>query len=173
MFHKVMNIQSHLKKRSHNRAILGDAARVYNHAGSAADAWKRLEQFREKWSEREPRAVKNFCKDFALTLNYFQLPKPWWRLVRTTNMIERYFKELRRRIRPAESFKNLRSAERLLFALAREANECYFPRAAAKRKLPTMPTAPTARAEAKPAPPRTVDLWTTSANATTKNMVTT
>ena len=45
-------------------------------------------------------------------------------------MIERYFKELRRRIKTVESFKNVRSAERLLFALVLDANTQYFPRAA-------------------------------------------
>lgn len=43
--------------------------------------------------------------------------KSGWRCLRTTNIIERVFREVRRRTRPMSCFQNLASVERILFAL--------------------------------------------------------
>lgn len=164
VFHKVMNVQGNLRKRSHRAEILSDAAAVYNRAHSAAEAWRGLERFMAAWSEKEPRAVRCFAKDFQHTLAYFQFPRPWWRLVRSTNLLERFFRELRRRLKPVDSFKNIASAERLLFALSEYANELYFPNNTRIRaKLPTIPTAPTTTAL-----PQTAPLWAVEMRATSQ-----
>jgi putative transposase len=162
VFHKVMNVQGNLKKRSHRSEILKDAAGVYNHAHSGAEAWRGLERFIATWGEKEPKAVRCFSKDFQQTLTYFEFPRPWWRLVRTTNMLERFFREVRRRIKPVDSFKNIASAERLIFALNSYANELYFKNNGRAGKLPTIPTASTTTALPRTAPLRAVEMWTTS-----------
>jgi len=85
-------------------------------------------------------------------------------------MLERFFRELRRRIKPVDSFKNAASAERLLFALNQYANEFYFPKNRLVRgKLPiedapwrTISKASTAKARSRTAPPWAVEMWTTS-----------
>jgi putative transposase len=163
VLHKVMNVQGNLKRRSYRSEILKDAAGVYNRSRSAAEAWRALEKFIAKWQDREPKAVKCFSKDFHYTLSYFEFPRPWWRLIRTTNMLERFFRELRRRVKPVDSFKNTASAERLLFALNEYANQFYFPKNRLLRaKLPTISTAPTAKARSLTATPWAVEMWTTS-----------
>ncbi|MEW5693510.1 MAG: transposase [Candidatus Hydrogenedentota bacterium] len=50
-------------------------------------------------------------------LNFYQMPMKHWIKIRTTNIIERSFVEVRRRTRAIPSFKNKASCERILFAI--------------------------------------------------------
>jgi len=54
-----------------------------------------LGQFIHKWEELEPKAIQVFLKDFELTLTFYQLDENWHRHIRTTNYLERLFREFR------------------------------------------------------------------------------
>ena len=77
-----------------------------------AGRWKR------KWEEQYPQAVKCLFADIDELFTCFQFEDPAFRKsVRTTNHIERRFKEVRRRTRPMGAFSNKTSVDRILYAV--------------------------------------------------------
>ena len=67
--------------------------------------------------------VQCLKKDLNEMLAFLDSPKEHRRRIRTTNVIERVFREVRRRIRPMNCFKNDASCERILYAIF-----CYLNR---------------------------------------------
>jgi len=61
----------------------------------------RAQGFREQWEEREPQAVATFFNDCEQTLCYVTVhfPKAHGSLMRTTNLRERFHKDIRRKQR--------------------------------------------------------------------------
>lgn len=56
-------------------------------------------------------------RDWEALLASYQVPARDWRRVRTTNAIERAFREVRRRTRPMTCFTNLASCDRIIYAV--------------------------------------------------------
>ncbi len=83
-------------KETRAYAILRDAADIYS-ISNIAIIKQRLTEFQQKWALLEPKAVRCFTKDFDLTLNYLRVPFPNKKLIRTTNLLERFFREFRSR----------------------------------------------------------------------------
>ncbi|MBI2817474.1 MAG: transposase, partial [Acidobacteria bacterium] len=50
-------------------------------------------------------------------LSFFNFPSHLWRKLRTTNVIERCFVEVRRRTRPMVCFVNTQSVDRIIYAI--------------------------------------------------------
>ena len=61
----------------------------------------RAQGFRDTWETREPQAVAAFFHDFEQTLSYLTVdfPRAYVSLIRTTNLLERFHKEIRRKQR--------------------------------------------------------------------------
>jgi len=116
VFHKISNLAQNLNNPLNRSAILQDASQIYA-AETLANLRSRLKAFSLKWQTKEGRAVKNFLKDFDLTLTYWEYPEPWRTWIRTTNPLERFLEELQRRITPMRKFPNSKSAERILYGL--------------------------------------------------------
>ena len=101
-------------KETRARAILREAADIY--AGTDIAAIKqRLADFQQKWAALEPKAVRCFLKDFDLTLNYLRVPFPHKKLIRTTNLLERFFREFRNRADEIGCFGSQAQAETLFY----------------------------------------------------------
>lgn len=113
--HKLRNIASYLKK-AHMDECLFEAKLIYL-AESKKEAKERFLNWEKKWGIVEPKAVNCLKKDIIEMTNFFDCPKKHWRRVRTTNVIERIFREVKRRIRPMNCFKNDASCERILYAI--------------------------------------------------------
>ena len=64
-------------------------------------------------------------RDLEELLNFFATPEAHWKKVRTTNVIERAFREVRRRTRPISSFTNPASCERIIFGVMAHLNRSY------------------------------------------------
>ena len=117
VFHKMKNLVFGLKRHPLKKLIIKDAKVIWQ-ATSKGEALKRISHFRAKWARTHPRAVKNFIRDIDLCLSYFHLEPAMWRRVRTNNPLDRFFKEVRRRINPMGPFHDRQSAARILFAIA-------------------------------------------------------
>lgn len=114
--HKLRNVANHFPKRFQSRAM-AQAKPIY-----AADSYgKAVQAFRlwkQDWRLVAPKAVQSLEDDLeSLLVVYTAAPKQLWRSLRTANIIERLFREVRRRTRPMSCFQNLASVERILFAL--------------------------------------------------------
>lgn len=94
--HKMRNVMS---KSSHtNRAaITADLKYIYA-ATTTDEATARMKVFAKKWYLHEEKAVNSLRFHFEKTITYLLFPEPMWKKIRTSNILEREFREVRRRI---------------------------------------------------------------------------
>lgn len=115
-FHQACNLGPHCEQSRHRRRIVQDALLIFQ-AATQTEARKRLQNFVQLWSGKEPKAVRNFLKGLEYCLTYLDYPEPWRSKLKTTNPLERYLEEINRRIIPMRSFNNTQSAERIIYGV--------------------------------------------------------
>jgi transposase-like protein len=114
--HKIRNITDKVKKKD-AEAVKNGLRRIYT-AKNAVKARKAAGEFARKWAEPYPKAVKCLRDDLDDLLAFFRFKDPYMRkATRTTNAIERRFREVRRRTRPMGVFSDRTSIERILYAV--------------------------------------------------------
>jgi transposase-like protein len=136
--HKIKNLADHLvfddleivgtaqdekalrpARQARKKAILSDASAVYeNHED--VQIRERAVRFRDRWQERAPEAVAAFFVDFDKTLAYLRvdLPDSLLSLVRTTNLLERFHREARRKPHDIGMFQSEHGCEVLWYLMA-------------------------------------------------------
>jgi putative transposase len=75
------------------------------------------------WRKRHPRLVASLERDLETLLPVFGLPAAIRVSLRTTNLIERAFRELRRRLRSIGALSDRQSADRILYGGVIRLNE--------------------------------------------------
>ena len=115
--HKTWNVATKLPK-SIQAACLAQMKRIF-HAADETEARKRAAIWRDAWKKTAPSAVECLFKDLDACLTFYRFPKHIRRSLRTTNIIERLFKEFRRRTRAMDSFPNEECCLRCIYALSR------------------------------------------------------
>lgn len=114
--HKMRNILDKVPRKK-QQAVKRGLQKIYRAdtlraAQTAAKHWVR------SWVEKYPKAVRCLTNDLEELLTCFQFDDPDFRkAIRTTNAIERRFREVRRRTRPMGVFSNRTSIERILYAV--------------------------------------------------------
>jgi len=81
-------------KRQRRSEIIYEAYQIYE-VDSMEKAQQRLQQFVAKWQLLEPKAVQVFQRDLELTFTFYQFDSSLHRHIRTTNHLERLFREFR------------------------------------------------------------------------------
>ena len=119
--HKMRNILEKAKRKD-ERQIKMQAQKIYLAENSAA-ARRAFERFRFHWRLRYPTMVRQLERDLPELLHFFSFPRHLWRRLRTTNVIERCFVEVRRRTRPMVVFTNVESVDRIIYAIFSRFNE--------------------------------------------------
>src|SRR5215472_14505059 len=74
------------------------------------------------WQPRYPSVVKRLGQALPELLSFFSFPRHLWRRLRTTNIIERCFVEVRRRTRPMVCFVNVNSVDRIIYSIFQRFN---------------------------------------------------
>jgi putative transposase len=115
-FHKAKDLGQNLMNKGYRHRIISDALYIFE-AETETEVRKRLRAFCDRWSKKEPKAVKNFIRGFEYCLTYLEYPDPIRTRLKTNNPIERYLQELRRRIIPMRSFNNKKSTERIIYGV--------------------------------------------------------
>lgn len=118
--HKLRNLENKLK--ASQQPCLEEAKLIYQ-ADHRTQAIQRFRQWRKRWQARAPKAVACLEADLEELLAFFDCPKAHWKRLRTTNVIERLFVEVRRRIRTMCAFTTRSSCERILFAVFDRMNQ--------------------------------------------------
>jgi putative transposase len=118
--HKLRNVVNYLPKR-YQKICSFDAALIYN-ASSKVEAIKQFRLWKFKWSKVNKDAVHCLEKDLDNMLNFFDCPEEHWIKIRTTNVIERSFREVRRRTRTMSCFTNEASCDRIMYAIFNHLN---------------------------------------------------
>jgi len=120
-FHKLQNLVKLLKK-SDQKEVLKALRKIYN-ANSKALALKRFKDLSTSWGKYYPKLITSLERDLEELLNFLTIPiKEEHRIfirkrIRTTNVIERSFREVRRRTKPMSCFNNNDSLQRIMFAV--------------------------------------------------------
>lgn len=119
--HKLRNI---VGKCSHSlRGIIPAEVKQIFYATSEQQARELLNSFKQRWKQQVPKIVECLEKDLDQLLAFYKFPYQHWVKIRSTNVIERSFKEFRRRIKVMETFPNELSCLRIMFSLAKMLNE--------------------------------------------------
>jgi transposase-like protein len=95
-----------------------------SHASNQRQATQAYWRLARRWRKAYPRAVACLEKDLDELLHFFQIKNPeMWSRLRTTNLIERSFREVRRRTRPMGVMANVKSLQRIVFAVFHHLNQ--------------------------------------------------
>ena len=120
--HKLRNLLQNIRHKIKHRARMArQASKIYK-ATSRHEAIRRFRLFVNRWQHIEPKAVKCFQDEFYHTLNLYDFPKEIRSVISTTNHLERFLEEIRRRIKIQGYFKNERSLNLWIFGLIKHIN---------------------------------------------------
>lgn len=113
--HKLRNVSNHLKRIQQKECLAG--ARDIYRAETRHAAVRAYWAWATRWRPEAPKAVACLERDLDTLLNFLDCPPQHQRMARTTNAIERCFREVRRRTRPMTCFNNNASCERIIYAV--------------------------------------------------------
>jgi putative transposase len=120
--HKLRNIADKVPNKE--GSCVREAAAMYQ-APSRHTAQRIFQRWARKWRPTRPRAVACVERDLEELLTFYAFPAAHWRKIRTTNIIERAFREVRRRTRPMSSFTNPASCDRIVFGVISHLNRSW------------------------------------------------
>lgn len=121
-FHLQQNAQSHVPKQEMRKEVAAAIRNIFN-APDEAEAKRLLDQLLERYEKSAPRLVAWAEQNIQEGLTVLQFPTEHWRRIRTSNVLERVNKEIRRRTRVATIFPNENSCLRLVSAVLMEISE--------------------------------------------------
>jgi putative transposase len=114
--HKTRNLTDKVRKA--DREAVKRSLRLIYLAATVTQARKAARRFADRWEATYPAVVRSLRNDLDDLLAFFVFKDEQWRIwTRTTNAIERRFREVRRRTRPMGVFSDRTSMERILFAV--------------------------------------------------------
>src|SRR5215469_6454531 len=115
--HKMRNILEKARKLDYDEVKAGAQAIYLAESRRQAEA-----AFRSRWCRAYPAMVRRLQRDLPELLSFFSFPRLLWRKLRTTNVIERCFVEVRRRTRPMVCFVNVESVDRIIYSIFQRFN---------------------------------------------------
>lgn len=118
--HKLRRVASHLDE-AHRAHCVKEAALIYE-SDSQREAFQRCRLWMTEWQIVAPKAVACLESDLGSLFRFFEQPRKHWRQIRTTNAIERQFRELRGPDRALPRFAREESADLILYAVFNHAN---------------------------------------------------
>lgn len=113
-WHRLVGLWERLGPVAWRHRMVREAGRVFRCVSRAA-ALEEAERWTRRWGDRAETAVAWFLDGLADSLVFYHLPEPWWRRARTTSLVERLIRKLRRRLRPMGAFANPAAVERGVF----------------------------------------------------------
>lgn len=119
--HKLRNVAAKLPRRVQQDSLQG--AKAIYQIPTRREAQRRFWEWATRWRgeapklvlERSEGAVACLEMDLEELLSFLECPLAHHRKVRTTNAIERAFREVRRRTRPMSCFNNPASVNRIVY----------------------------------------------------------
>jgi putative transposase len=116
--HKMDNVLSYVPKKQWQQVRPELKAIFYQQSREQAD--QELAAFCEKYESVYPSAVECLKRDVEACLAFYAFPQTHWRTIRTANVIERLFNEVKRRShKMAAAFRNEKSCLLMFYAVIR------------------------------------------------------
>ena len=113
--HKIRNIQEKLPQKAWD-TCLSEAKQIYRQ-DTRREATECYSEWLKKYRRKYPKAVSCLEKDIDRLLVCYSYPALQRVTIRTTNPIERLFREVRRRTKPIGSFTNTKSLDRITYGI--------------------------------------------------------
>ena len=117
--HKRRNLENRLK--ASQRACLEEAKLIYQ-APHRQEALQQFRRWQARWQKVAPKAVAALAEDLEALLAFYDCPSEHGKRLRSTNVIERLFVEVRRRIRTMCAFTTPSSCDRILYSVFQRMN---------------------------------------------------
>jgi len=119
--HKMENVLSSIPEKQHDQVEPELKAIFYQDNRPKAD--QQLAAFIEKYEPIYPTAVACLQRDLDACLTFYAFPQAHWKTIRTTNVIERLFGEVKKRShKMAAAFRNENSCLLMFYAVIRSLN---------------------------------------------------
>jgi putative transposase len=116
--HKMDNVLSYIPSKQHEQIKPELKALFYQKDRQAAD--QAVAAFIAKYQPVYPSAIECLQRDLEACLTFYSFPREHWKTIRTNNIIERLFGEVKRRShKMAAAFRNEQSCLLLFFAVIR------------------------------------------------------
>jgi transposase-like protein len=114
--HKIVNVLAHVPKG--RRATVHADLKAIFYQADEAQARQVAAAFCDRYQAVYPEAVACLAKDLDVCLQFYAFPTEHWRFIRTNNVAERLFSELRRRTNKMGALPNETSALLICWAVA-------------------------------------------------------
>ncbi len=114
--HLLRNVKSRVAAPNW-KAVLDDLRTIF-WAKTREDAIRASGAFQARWQKPYPKAVAIVMRRFDDHLHFFKEPESLWTLLRSSNLIERFNRELRRRLRPAGAMHSELEVLKLVWAVS-------------------------------------------------------
>ena len=131
IFHKLKNVADkvcgELSGKDHRetrKELMKQAAHIYK-AEHPDSARERLRNWAQQWRPQAPETVATLERDFEDTLIYYQLDTVTREWMRTTSLLERTNRELRRKFRQAITFGSDLGANVAVFLQVQRLHACW------------------------------------------------
>jgi transposase-like protein len=121
--HKLRNVANRIHRKDQIECLAA-AKKIYLAENQRA-AVKIFKNWKERWRKDYPEAIKCLEKDLDELLNFLACPSAHRVKIRTTNVIERSFREVRRRTRTISCFTNGASVDRIIFGVINHLNNSW------------------------------------------------
>ena len=119
--HKTRNVLDKVKQA--DQPAVKRALNRISHALNQREATQAYWRFASRWRKPYPKAVACLERDLDDLLTFFGVKnRKLWSRLRTTNLIERAFREVKRRTRPMGVMANTRSLQRIVYAVFHHLN---------------------------------------------------
>lgn len=116
--HKMDNVMSYVPKSQHDQVRLELRAIFYQASRLKAD--QEVVAFCEKYAPLYPTAVECLQRDLEACLAFYAFPEEHWKTIRTSNVIDRLFGEVKKRThKMAAAFRNEGSCLLMFYAVIR------------------------------------------------------
>jgi transposase-like protein len=122
VFHLMQNFVKALKglDKRIKRKIIDDAGKIYE-TENKTRFYGLLKWFMAKYSRyKNHPAFKYLYAHLEETSQFYEIERKYWPAAKTSNRLERTFKEIKRRVKAFGRFPNTRSCQRWLYALIKE-----------------------------------------------------
>ena len=133
--HKLRNILNKItKKKKHKKKLIRQASEIFK-AKDREEAIIRIKKFLKEWENKEPSACKCLQKDLQDYLRYYEFPPKLRDKLKSTNVLERILREIRRITKRVGYFQNQRSLELFIFGYLKEVNLVAWEGGNSQRKV--------------------------------------
>ena len=116
LVHKLRNLLAILPRQ--DKKTFRDAFKeIFWLSDSKSSALIALNKFKIKWIHRYPRAVRLVDDNFQMFTAFFDEPAEFWLILRSSNLVERFIREIKRRFYPAGAMQNDLEVSKLLWSV--------------------------------------------------------